>query len=54
MDVPKLDMAGLPLSRGVILQVLSLRVAGADALPYVDMIRRRERLAFFAQVRAGM
>ncbi len=42
--------------RGYNLQTLSLRVAGANALPYVEMIKRREQLAFYAQVskRQGM
>ena len=34
------------------LNTLSLRVAGASALSYVEMMKRRERLAFYAQVRA--
>mmetsp|Transcript_80632 Transcript_80632/g.216045 ORF Transcript_80632/g.216045 Transcript_80632/m.216045 type:complete len:380 (-) Transcript_80632:303-1442(-) len=31
------------------LRTLALRVAGAGALPYVEMIKRREQLAFYAQ-----
>jgi hypothetical protein len=33
------------------LRTLALRVAGASALPYIEMIKRREQLAFYAQVR---
>ena len=32
------------------LRTLALRVAGAGALPYANMMKRRERLAFYAQV----
>mmetsp|Transcript_14911 Transcript_14911/g.40799 ORF Transcript_14911/g.40799 Transcript_14911/m.40799 type:complete len:393 (-) Transcript_14911:217-1395(-) len=33
-----------------VLRTLSLRVAGDRALPYIEMMRRRERLVFYAQV----
>ena len=33
------------------IRTLALRVAGASALPYIEMIKRREQLAFYAQVR---
>ena len=33
------------------LNTLALRVAGAGALPYGNRMKRRERLAFYAQAR---
>lgn len=31
-------------------RVLALNVAGVKALPYEEMVRRKERLCFYAQV----